>query len=468
VFIAAFLVVLFHFERTEEHKVLFLLPALALLWSNIHMGCFVYGNTLFFAFLLAYAATYADLKISHGPDPQARAVSRKIKILFTTWMFFLVSFLFNPYGLEGMLYPYKVFLLPRFINFYQFSSYTVEMAPPVYLLSIWGWWFYFLIVLTVVSIARCPRNRLSSIIVFAAGLVFYLYARRGSGFFVIVCAFIIAKSAFEADFAQKWSSFRWRKFFDPIVCCILITVCVLQIFNKLHERVFFEGSFKREIALDINAHDPSEAIVFLETHGIEGVVLTTDVLGGSVMWKSYPRLRPFIDGRQVNQEMFAFYQQTLRDPEQNMPVLSHLFNCNAVLLDASMRSSYRLLDYLNASSEWELVFLDGSFVVFTRKGSIVLKEGEGSFQDGLRAVAVSEDDVSYLKSLISKKDGNILADYLKAAPSYIDLHEEGIVLLGMGYKGEGLARIVRAAKSADDRPAKKIAPAILTFIAEEQ
>ncbi len=467
VFITVFLAVLFHFERTGERKVLFLLPALSLLWSNIHLGGFVYGNTLFFAFFLAHAATYADLKISHGPDPQARSVLGKTKILLTAWALFLISFLVNPYGIEGMVYPYKVFLLPRFINFYQFSNYTVEMAPPVYLLSIGGWWFYLLTALAAASIAGCPRNRLSSIIVFAAGLVFYLYARRGSGFFVIVCALIIAKSALESGFAQKWSSFRWRKLFDWVICCVLIIACIFQIIYKFKERVFFDGAFKRTIALDINAHDPSKAIDFLEAQGIEGVVLTTDVLGGSVMWKSYPRLRPFIDGRQVNQEMFAFYQQTLRDPEQNMPVLSRLFSCNAVLLDASMRSSYKLMDFLNASSEWSLVFLDGSFVVFTRKGSIVLKDGDEAFQDGLRAAAVSEEDIRYLKSLLSKKDRNVLTNYFEAAPVYIDLYEEGVVLLGLGYKGAGLARMVRAAKSADDRLVKKIAPAILAFIAEE-
>ncbi|HRZ40596.1 MAG TPA: hypothetical protein P5246_06270, partial [Candidatus Omnitrophota bacterium] len=428
VFIAAFLAVLFHFERNGERKVLFLLPALSMLWSNLHLGGFVYGNTLFFAFFLAHAATYADLKISHGPDSQARAVLQKTKILFITWMLFLVSFLVNPYGLDGMVYPYKVFLLPRFMNFYQFGSFIVEMAPPVYLLSIWGWWFYLLFFLTIASIAVCPRNRQSSMIVFAAGLMFYLYARRGSGFFVIVCAFIIAKSALEAGFVQKWSNFQQRRHVDALIGCVLAAVCAVQIFNKVNERVFFEGSFKRAITLDINPHDPSEAIDFLEARGMEGVVLTTDVLGGSVMWKSYPRLRPFIDGRLINQELFSLYQQALNDPVRNMPVLSRLFNCRVVLLDASMRSSYRLLDYLNASSEWELVFLDGSFVVFTRKGSIVLNEGEAPFQDRLRAETVSEEDISYLKSLVFKKDRNSLANYLEAAPSYIDLHEEGVVL----------------------------------------
>ncbi|MFL5244645.1 MAG: tetratricopeptide repeat protein [Gemmataceae bacterium] len=104
-FLSGFLAVLAHIE--ERPRLVWLLPALQLLWVNMH-GLFIFGPLVLGLWWLAWAARRAGVRLfrlEQVPPVRPKATGH------LAWASgaVLVCCLLNPYGLEGTLFPLKLY-----------------------------------------------------------------------------------------------------------------------------------------------------------------------------------------------------------------------------------------------------------------------------------------------------------------------------------------------------------------------
>ena len=129
-FIQISLICLLSYYNNSNRRSLGILLIVGIFWLNLHLGGFVYGNALIGFFLLAAIITKSFHKV------------RDLSIVCILYVFFLS---FNPYGLEGAIHPFKIFLAPDYIHFYKFHQLIEEDQFPSYIYQasgLWAWGFF--------------------------------------------------------------------------------------------------------------------------------------------------------------------------------------------------------------------------------------------------------------------------------------------------------------------------------------
>ncbi|HRT82449.1 MAG TPA: hypothetical protein P5127_04750, partial [Oscillospiraceae bacterium] len=195
-------------------------------------------------------------------------------------------------------------------------------------------------------------------------------------------------------------------------------------------------------------NNPSPILRELIKNNIQGKIFTNDYLGGSVLFEAYPDLRPLTDSRQVNQEFFFNqYFALSSNPKRNWPVIASHHHLNLVLLDTLVPFSYRLLTYLSQNSDWQLARVHGSLVLFVKKSDIDLPLAWKNFVAELSSTPLVPADVEALKLYLEKPVPKISPFAPKTV--YIEPLEEAANLIGLGYPGLGVKRLLALSQKID-------------------
>jgi hypothetical protein len=100
-----------------------------------------------------------------------------------------------------------------------------------------------------------------------------------------------------------------------------------------------------------------------------GDVFSADHHGGYLIWRLYPRFRPYIDTRLVlrSADEFAEYLRLADEPER-FEAFQARHHFSYVVLPVMFPERYqRLIAHLYESADWKLLFTDGSEVLFGRR-----------------------------------------------------------------------------------------------------
>jgi hypothetical protein len=98
-------------------------------------------------------------------------------------------------------------------------------------------------------------------------------------------------------------------------------------------------------------------------------VFAADHYGGYLIWRLYPRFRPYIDTRLVlrSDHEYAQYLRVVDEPER-FDQFQATYRFGYVVLPVMFPERYQgLVAHLAASAEWKLLFTDGSEVLFGRR-----------------------------------------------------------------------------------------------------
>jgi len=463
IFIQIFLINLFSYENTSNRKNLVILPIAGMLWANLHLGSFVYGMSLIALFLASAVIEYLNLKIGKRGD-NSRAL-HKIKELSVTLLIYPLCFLATPYGLEGFLYPFKVFLFPHFINFYKFNQVISEMAPPDYIFTLKGSWVIILIILDLACILLSKRNKFTRMLLFVSSFFFFLHGMRGSAFFTITSLYIIAECAGDISLKKKWASLKFSRQLKPALLCAIIIFLCLNLIRMFNSKIIYNNRTIKLLSLDYSRNNPIPTIQFMKNIGLSGPVFSNDKLGGYLIWSSYPQLRPFVDGRQLNQELFANHIVILRDPDKFWPIAEKQYSFQIALLDTKRNTTYRLVEYLKESPSWQLIFVDGSLLLYVKRGVFDLPKSAASFEKRIKSMPVSPEDVQILKNSVSSPTPRGIKSFFNPPPQYIHpFLEEGITLFGIGYRGQGVKYLAKIPNVTNPGVIKEVIRAVLNIL----
>lgn len=452
-FVQIFLVVLFDSENKFDLKKLFILPLLGIIWANIHLGSFFYGNALFGIFLFSAVVDYFNARLFSKDRNIAKENVARIKGLFLVWCVYMLAFFMTPYGLKGFIHPFKVFLLPGFINFQEWGYSINGMMPPNYLMSLRGIWAWGLFVLGVIFLKNCRCNKLTNSLLFACALFLFLHSARGAGFFVFITVYVIIRCWRDKRHESKWCEFFQKRMMTRVLCGAMSLFFVIFIIRALNAKVYYHGQMTKAFALEYAPYNPEYSLKLLKENNIKGRMFNDHMNGGYVLWSSYPDLKPFVDGRleghPENQERFSRHLEIMRNPERYWLKAEEEFRFKVALLDLTLASSDNLLTYLHRAPDWQLISIDGIYSVFVKRGVFQLPDELNDFEKNLKSAQISRDEFSFMKEMKAKKTSFSIKTFFDPPPYYMDIIEEGRILLQLGYMASATKLLVEAFKVSE-------------------
>jgi tetratricopeptide (TPR) repeat protein len=300
-------------------------------------------------------------------QPGARHV-RQLALAFVACVVALAA---TPFGARGLWLPATLFgrLVPGEHNVYAHA--VAENVPP-FLLERWSggefWhlkWFFAILAVSLVAGGR--RLRLSHALLLGGFAVLALFSNRNVLLLYWVATPIAALHLAPAArrLARALSSRRGARLVLAANAAALTALLSLSSVAAAREASLREPSpFRAPIA-------SSERLAAL-SGGAD--VFCADHHGGYLIWRLFPRYRPYIDTRLVlrSAQEFAEYLSLADEPER-FDAFQRQKRFGYVVLPVAYPDRYLgLIAHLYRSPDWRLIYTDGSEVLFARRDLVTV------------------------------------------------------------------------------------------------
>jgi hypothetical protein len=316
----------------ESRRRLWLLPPLFLVWANCHGGFF-----LGFVVLGVYCAESWWRRFRGHPDKDER------RLWLVAAACVPCAFL-NP---NGFLTVYILAAYRRSVM----TNTLYEWQKP----ALWPPSFLNLLLLAAAAtlVWQRKRTRPADWMLLALFGAAYLQAVRNSNLLGLVAPMILASYLPLPSFApgRAWKDWAVAA---AVACAIAVP-------------------FVRGRAFQMRAAGwkyPEGAAQFLQAHQITQPIFNTYDKGGYLIWRCWPAERTFIDGRSLNEKVFADYQRMTKYLPGTRELLDQ-YGIQVVVMNAFEANSgtpYVLPLALAdpAEKEWKMVFADAGAAIFMR------------------------------------------------------------------------------------------------------
>jgi len=440
--ISVYTFLLFGFEsgRRGQWAVFILIPLQAL-WANMQ-GLFILGPFLVFAYAAHPVATTLirrALKRNLEPDQSRKALTLAVLLVACG-----AACLLNPYGLEGLFFPFTLFTRVGGMENI-FARSIAEFQPPFsgYNLTLPLKYFGVFFALCAGVLALDFRNlKLSHIIIFVGTSYLALNARRNVAIFVIAMLPIAVTHAGnlmtrlrEARGGRYGAAVEWASL--AASACI-VGAMVLQIISIVDGRHYIADKRAERFGLGFKEQNfPHGAFIFIRQNGVAGPFFNNLDIGGMFLWEMYPAEKVFIDARlEVNSaEALSEYRRAMVDPNA-FAGLAERYALNAVIISHTSQDGLYLMPILGHNPQWALVYLDPIAAVFVRSvranAAVIRKHAINIARDRIEPFApndtLNERGPRWLKKVMGK---------MSAAN---DVEAQNRFNLGLVYYVMGLAR----------------------------
>jgi hypothetical protein len=350
--------------RDRTTRPLLLLLLVQVLWSNTQ-PLFPLGWAVVAAFLVGEALALAARRYGmEGLAPPTWERSPKLLAMLLPALV-LVSLL-TPYGIEGLLLPFKLLgrIGPEGVN--PFSLGVSENVPPWVLeqrgdaaIAPFKWIAALAFGSFFMVRGRASLRHLLLLIGFF-GLA--LMANRNVLLFYWVAALVMTLNLARGLTLMARADQRSRA--NLMLQGALVPIVLLGVF------IWAVAAFwaRPSLALPAPFKTPAGAAARLDALPAHSPVFCSVRFGGYLSWALDARVRPYIDGRLVlrSPELFARYLAVLDDPAR-FDTLQAEHGFVATVLPAAQPERYLgLIAHLARAPDWVLTYTDGSEVLFER------------------------------------------------------------------------------------------------------
>lgn len=356
-------------NHAASQRRLWYLPALMLLWVNVHGG-FVLGFALLGLYLLSAAIRYY-----RGRDgEESRSLVQRSKTLGIVTVASLAASLINPYGYELHVHVYR-YLTSRWL-----MNHIDEFLSPNFH-GVAQQCFVAILLITIVALAAA-RNKpsLSRVLVLLLATYSGLYAARSlpvsSLLFTLIVAPLWTQALTDARenqnlslrlraFVSRWQEFTgrvrnvelgFRGHLWPVAAVFLgVLVCAHQ--GRLGTTQWMHAHFDPK-------HIPVQATDTIVERGIREPIFAPDSWGGYLIYRLYPENRVFVDDRHdfYGVDFLRDYLKAIRLTPDWDKFLNEK-HVNWALLPAGSA----LANMLEETTQWNVVYRDGTAVLLGRK-----------------------------------------------------------------------------------------------------
>lgn len=355
-------VFLYFYCKTTGKNLFYLYPFLFVLWCNIHGGFF--AGLLFLSIILAGEAVNSFLlKKNSLPRKSFITLAAAVPLSY-------LAVLINPYGIEYHISVLKGMFNPAYMGFAKRVFAYISMWK--YLLPTPDYAFRFLntawvllifaVLFTVLLILSVARKRSLDAALVALNIVFFFFSMdsaRYTIFFPIVTLFSIFYLLKDADLytvKKKLTPLSIALFAVFVVYVNYLTIAYLDDW-----RWFGKG---------LQGGVPVETTQYLKKHKIQGPLFNDYLVGGYMLWSTYPEYKVFIDPRygpfwkQVGPDYFAFTSNIT-------PETIKAFNGKYPFKAALIHMNYsNMIFALAATGDWRLLYFDKVAVLMVHKSLI--------------------------------------------------------------------------------------------------
>jgi hypothetical protein len=356
-------------DGTSPSRRLWWLPVLMLLWVNLHGG-FVVG----FVFIGFYLASNAIRYFQCRQQEMRRNIARRLRKLGVVTAASLAASLVNPYGYRLHLHVYQ-YLSSRWL-----MNHIDEFLSPNFH-GVAQQCFVLILLITIVGVAVGRKLPLARVLVLLFAAYSGLYASRNlpvsSLLLTLVVAPLLTQAVGEGGanyglssklraFFSKWEAFglrmksmelNFRGHAWPVVAMALgLLACVHE--GKLGSYVWMDAQFSAK-------HFPVQASEVIVQRGIREPVFSLDSWGGYLIYRLYPETRVFVDDRHdlYGEEFLKNYLKAVRvTPDWDGFLNDKKVNWVLVPTGSSLANMMEL------TSQWNVVYRDGTAVLIERRG----------------------------------------------------------------------------------------------------
>ncbi len=354
----------------EGRRLIFALPAVHLLWANMHPSVIVtvvpFGAALAgggLLLLLRRGRAGEEPGTPPGIPPRIPSV-RQLKVVAGVLVADVLASLVNPRGIEILTLPFQLAASPWFtqeINELQRPSFGLYPGP--YVLA--G-----LLLLSFIALRRW-RSLVSALMVLPFAYL-GLSAVRFIFVFAIVGAPVLARNV--AEIALSWSGARRRRPAMTLAAAAL-AICAVSVVLALAQVPPFADS-RKSIGLGADARFvPEGALRYLDTIGMRGRLFNAFHFGGYITWRDFPRRSAIIDGRGYVPGSLREEIHFARAYPEHLARLQAAYGFDAAVLDYPIYSGEGIeslgsdADWALTSPRWALVYWDDFALVYLRRSS---------------------------------------------------------------------------------------------------
>ncbi|HUI93835.1 MAG TPA: hypothetical protein VLX68_16450 [Chitinivibrionales bacterium] len=366
--IAAYIFLFENVRRGLNKRWLWLCVPLQMIWTNSQglypIGLFIIG---------AYAAE----EVVGSARAAALSTDKPGSVLWNSHSLVLVlcllSCLVNPYGISGLLLPFKLFsrIAPVAQNLY---SLTISENVPLFSLTGFEAGYRTAVMVTAVAaIALFAVNwkkiRPAHAVLFLGFLFLAVSAVRNVLLYFIAVVPIVGYIVMDADGLHRFSFLpqKARHLASAGVAAASLLLVVVPFIN--HYAVVAACPPGRVLS---PFRFPEKIAAYLKADPVPGEMFNDIRYGGYLIWELYPRQKVFIDGRLVIRQprFFAEYLSVCATPEL-FSFLEKKFNITHAILPSAIFTQYRnLIKWLCENPDWHLEYTDGSsFLLVKNSGS---------------------------------------------------------------------------------------------------
>jgi hypothetical protein len=348
---------------------LWYLPALMLLWVNLHGG-FVLGFALLGLYLLSAVVRYYRSR----DGEESRSLAQRSKTLGMVTVASLAASLINPYGYELHVHVYR-YLTSRWL-----MNHIDEFLSPNFH-GVAQQCFVAILLITIVALAAAHNKpSLSRVLVLLLATYSGLYAARSlpvsSLLFTLIVAPLWTQALTDARENENLSLrlravvSRWQEFTGRVrnvelafrghlwpAAAVFLGVLVCAHQGRLGATQWMHAHFDPK-------HLPVQATDTIVERGIREPIFAPDSWGGYLIYRLYPENRIFVDDRHdfYGVDFLRDYLKAIRLTPDWDKFLNEK-HVNWALLPAGSA----LANMLEETTQWNVVYRDGTAVLLERK-----------------------------------------------------------------------------------------------------
>ena len=312
------------------------------------------------------AEAVAQAGSGRGEVLWAVAKPTTISLLFLSC---ILSCCLNPYGIDGLLLPFRLFSR---INPSANNIFSMNISENVPLFSLTGHDAIYRTTVLCIAFAagvlfllNRKKTRIAHLILFCGFLLLAFIAMRNVLLFIIIAIPIIGYIAAYGDLEDLFKKLPMK--FKSWIFGILIFAAFLALSVAVYCHVKIIATFPSHRMIS-PFRFPEKIVEHLKQTPVSGEMFNDIRYGGYLIWRFYPQKKVFIDTRLVirSPQFFAEYLMLCDDPAL-FPQVARKFNVTQVILPSAIFPLYfKLIKWLYQFDEWHLQYTDGTSVLFVK------------------------------------------------------------------------------------------------------
>ncbi|MBI5560334.1 MAG: hypothetical protein HY883_03580 [Deltaproteobacteria bacterium] len=336
-------------HQYDDRNHLYCLPAIMLLWVNLHGG-FIIGIVLAGVYLAGNI-----LSSIYFTGAEKEKSGRKARNLALVLLSCLVASLINPYGYHILLFPLKLtsnkFIMDHINEF---------LSPNFHKLMAFRYLLLLMIAAFAVSKASLNIIEVLLVVLFTS---MALYSARHITLFAIVIAPVLVR---QADISINRMEGRFAGFLkkksDGIASIDASSRGYLWPFAAVLMVIIFFAAGRIEYKFD-GKKMPVGAVEFLKKEKLSGNMFNNDEFGDYIIYAAWPQYRVFFDGRSdmYGSERLKEYFKVTRI-EQGWEEVFKKYEIDWVIYNSGSALSRFLLQ----RQDWKLIYADGVADIFVK------------------------------------------------------------------------------------------------------